>query len=258
MLKLLMLVLVLAVVPTAVANGPDAREIIERARQNSAGFQDMTHQVRMILIDADGARSERQMLLKARTGENGDSSSLSIFTAPQREKGIALLTHARKGEGDEQWLYLPSTKRLKRIAGSSRTSSFRGSEFTFEDLADQNPEHYRFETVGTESCGTMQCYVVDRFPGPSLESSYSKTRLWIDQEHYRLIKADFHDPQGDRFKTMHAHDYRQYDNRFWNPARIVMSNNITGKATEMVSVELQINTGLKASEFTELAIRAWR
>lgn len=57
---------------------------------------------------------------------------------------------------------------------------------------------------------------------------------------------------------MHAHDYRQYDNRFWNPARIVMSNNITGKATEMVSVELQINTGLKASEFTELVIRAWR
>lgn len=258
MWKYLLAAMLIALSPMATAEMPDANTIIERARQNSAGFNDMTHEVRMILIDANGERSEREMLLKARSDANGESSSLSIFTAPQREKGIALLTHSKKGTDDEQWLYLPSTKRLKRIAGSARTSSFRGSEFTFEDLADQNPAQYRFETVATEACDTQQCFVLDRFPAPSLESSYSKTRLWIDQEHYRVIKADFYDADGKRFKSMQTYDYRLYDNRLWNPARIVMSNLLTGKSTEMVSISLQMNTGLKASEFTELAIRAWR
>lgn len=234
------------------------RDIIDRARQNSSGFKDMTHRVRMVLIDEGGDKSEREMLLKALAEEGGESSSLSIFTAPQREKGIALLTHAKKGEDDEQWLYLPSTKRLKRISGSSRTSSFRGSEFTFEDLSDQNPDSYRFEKVGEEACGQLQCYVVDRFPGNGLESSYSKTRMWIDTTHFRPMKADFFDSAGKPLKSMQAYDYNQFDDQFWNPARVTMTNQQTGKATELVSLDLKINTGLKANEFTELAIRSWR
>lgn len=258
MLKKMTAVLGLLCALSAGADTLSGRDIIDRARQNSSGFQDMSHRVRMVLIDETGGKSEREMLLKARVGNNGESSSLSIFTAPQREKGIALLTRTSKDKSDEQWLYLPSSKRLKRITGASRTSSFRGSEFTFEDLSDQNPDSYRFERVGEEACGELRCYMVDRFPGPGLESSYSKTRLWIDTTHFRPIKADFYDGAGKPLKSMQAYDYRQYDARFWNPARVVMTNLQTGKATELVSLELQMNTGLKESEFTELAIRSWR
>ncbi len=258
MLRKMVTVLGLACAMSAGAETLSGREIIDRAHENSSGFQDMSHRVRMVLIDEKGGKSEREMLLKARVGENGDSSSLSIFTSPQREKGIALLTHVKKGKGDEQWLYLPSTKRMKRVTGSNRSSSFRGSEFTFEDLSDQNPDAYRFERVADEACGELQCYVVDRFPGEGLESSYSKTRLWIDTTHYRPFKADFFDASGKQLKTMQAFDYSQFDERFWNPARVVMTNVQTGKATELVSLELKINTGVKESEFTELAIRSWR
>lgn len=258
MLKKIATVLGLVCAFSAAAETLSGRDIIDRARQNSSGFQDMSHRVRMVLIDEKGGKSEREMLLKARVGSNGESNSLSIFTAPQREKGIALLTNVSKDKSDEQWLYLPSAKRLKRITGSSRTSSFRGSEFTFEDLSDQNPDSYRFERIGEEACGELQCYVVDRFPGSGLESSYSKTRLWIDTAHFRPFKADFFDGAGKPFKSMQAYDYRQFDSRFWNPARIVMTNLQTGKATELVSLELKMNTGLKESEFTELAIRSWR
>lgn len=234
------------------------RDIIDRAYQNSSGFIDMTHRIRMVLIDESGDRTEREMLLKARIGDNGEASSLSIFTAPQREKGIALLTKADKNDTDEQWLYLPSTKRLKRITGASRTSSFRGSEFTFEDLSDQKPDHYRFQRAEDEPCGELRCYVVDRFPGEGQESSYSKTRMWIDTQHFRPMKADFYDVDGKLLKSMQAYGYSQFDNQFWNPARLLMTNLNTGKATELVSLDLKINTGLKASEFTELAIRSWR
>ncbi|CBL44584.1 conserved hypothetical protein [gamma proteobacterium HdN1] len=239
------------------AEALNGREIIDKAHENTSGFQDMSHQVRMILVDEKGNKSEREMLLKARVNDKGDSSSLSIFTSPQREKGIALLTNHKVGEGDEQWIYLPSTRRMKRVTSASRSSSFRGSEFTFEDLSSQNPEDYRFERAADEACGELQCYVVDRYPSANLESSYSKTRLWIDTTHYRPFKAEYFDKDGKPLKTMQAFDYRQYDHRFWNPARVVMKNLQTGKATELVSMDLKINAGLKESEFTELAIRSW-
>lgn len=235
-----------------------ADQIIERARQNASGFQDMTHRVRMVLVDEKGGRSEREMLLKGMVDADGTSHSLSIFTAPQREKGIALLTETRKDEADQQWLYLPSTKRLKRITGANRTSSFRGSEFTFEDLADQNTHQYRFESVQQEPCGQQTCYVLDRFPAAGLESSYSKTRLWIDSEFFRPIKADFYDHDGKPLKTMQAHDYSRFENRYWQPAKVVMTNQQNGKSTELLSLELKMNTGMKATEFSELAIRSWR
>ena len=257
MKKIIISLVVLLFSVAASAEPMTGRQIVDRARQNSSGFKDMTHKVRMVLIDENGDHSEREMLLKARVGEHGESSSLSIFTSPQREKGIALLTNTRKGKEDEQWLYLPSTKRMKRITGSSRTSSFRGSEFTFEDLSDQNPDAYRFEYVTEEACGQLKCYVVDRFPGPGLESSYSKTRLWFDSEYFRPLQADFYDKDGKEFKSMKAYDYRQYDNKYWNPSKVVMTNLQTKKATELDSLELEMNTGLKENDFTELAIRSW-
>lgn len=258
MTRIIITIIGLLAISATTAADLTGRDIIDRARQNSSGFKDMTHQVRMVLIDENGDKSDREMLLKARVGSNGESQSLSIFTAPQREKGIALLTNSKKGKGDEQWLYLPSTKRLKRITGSSRTSSFRGSEFTFEDLSDQNPDSYRFDLIKQESCGELQCFVVDRFPEKGLESSYSKTRLWIDTVEYRPFKADFYDGDGHLFKSMQAYDYQKFEGQYWNPARIVMTNLDTKKATELVSLDLKMNTGLKESEFTELAIRSWR
>lgn len=232
-------------------------QIVEKAKQNGKGFKDLTHTVKMILVGEGGDKTEREMLMKAMTEKNGDSYSMSIFTAPQREKGISLLTVSEKSASDKQYLYLPSSRRVKRIASSNKGSSFRGSEFTFEDLSDQNTTDYRFELVREEPCAQQTCYVVDRFP-KSDESSYSKTQLWIDSEYFRPIKADFYDRDNKLLKTMETKDYKLFEGQYWNPQQVTMTNHQTGKSTQMISVELKMNTGLRSSEFTELAMRNWR
>lgn len=244
---------------TAQAEAPlTGKDIIERTKQNASGFKDMTHKVKMVLVDEKGGKSEREMLLKGLVEKDGTSHSLSIFTAPQREKGIALLTTTEPQQADQQWLYLPSTKRMKRITGANRTSSFRGSEFTFEDLSDQNSDLYRFDLITQEPCGEWTCFVIDRFPGKDLDSSYSKTRLWIDTAHYRPVKADFYQADGKLLKTMTTQDYSLFEDKYWKPTRVTMTNKLNGKATEMLSLDLKMNTGLQAAEFSELAIRSWR
>ena len=229
-------------------------DIIERSKANGKGFRDLVQQIKMVLVDEDGETTERMMEMKALTESDGATYSLLTFTAPRREKGIALLTTATPESPDKQYLYLPSTRRVKRILSHNRNASFRGSEFTFEDLSDQSTKDYRFELQGEEACAGSQCYVLDRYP-LSNESSYSRTRLWIDHAHYRLIKAEFYDRGQQLLKSMEAREYQQADQQYWYPKLITMSNHQTGKSTLMESVELQINGGLKAREFTELALR---
>lgn len=251
------LVLTFTLSTSVYAQTPDANDIIERSKANGKGFRDLVQQVKMVLVDADGDTTERLMEMKALTENDGSTYSLLTFTAPRREKGIALLTVAESEAADKQYLYLPSTRRTKRILSHNRNASFRGSEFTFEDLSDQSTKDYRFELKGEEACGDSQCYVLDRFPR-SDESSYSRTRLWIDQTHYRLMKADFYDREQQLLKSMKTQGYRQADAQYWYPELVVMNNHQTGKSTRMESVELQINGGLKQREFTELALRQQR
>lgn len=257
MLRQMLCVLALFVSAQVLAEPMTGLQIIEKAKLNGKGFKDLTHTVKMVLVDAAGDTTEREMLMKAMTETSGDSYSMSIFTAPQREKGISLLTVSEKSASDKQYLYLPSTRRVKRITSSNKGSSFRGSEFTFEDLSDQKTDDYRFELVNEEACGAQTCFVVDRFP-KSDESSYSKTRLWIDKDYYRPIKADFFDRDNKLLKTMEATGYELVESQYWNPKQVTMSNRQTGNSTRMVSVELKMNTGLRSSEFTELAMRNWR
>ena len=233
-------------------------QVVEKAKQNGAGFEDLTQEVKMILMDKKGDTTERDMLLKAMTDSNGKSYSMSIFTAPKREKGIALLTVNEADSDSKQYLYLPSSRRVKRITSSNSSSSFRGSDFTFEDLSEQRTEDYRFEMVKKAPCGELECYVVDRFPKEGLESSYSKTELWIDSTHYRPMKAMFYDKDGALLKTMETSGYTLYQDKLWNPKQILMKNNQEGTSTEMQSIKTTINSGLKASEFTELAMRNFR
>ena len=223
------------------------QQIVERAKQNGEGLKDMSHEIRMILVDESGDETEREMLMKAMSEEGGKSYSMSIFTAPKREKGISLLTVSKK-DGDKQYLYLPSSRRVKRITSSNKSSSFRGSEFTFEDLSDQKTEDYRFEKVKEAPCGELTCYVVDRFPKKAEESSYAKTQLWIDTEHFRPIKADFYDKDNALLKTMETFNYQRVEDKYWNPEKVVMSNHQTGKSTRLISGKLTLNSGLKASE----------
>ena len=54
-----------------------------------------------------------------------------FFDSPKDVKGTATLTFTHKLDPDDQWLYLPALKRVKRITSDNRSGSFVGSEFAY-------------------------------------------------------------------------------------------------------------------------------
>ena len=64
----------------------------------------------------------------------------------------ATLTFTHKTGPDDQWLYLPTLKRVKRISSDNRSGAFVGSEFAYEDLSSQEIEKYTYKWIEDVPC----------------------------------------------------------------------------------------------------------
>jgi outer membrane lipoprotein-sorting protein len=173
--------LVIALVPLAQAQTTAEKglEIAEAAQAFDEGFVDFTANMNMILKTKQGDTSTRIIRIKTLEVENDGDKSLSIFDEPADVKGTAMLTYTHGLEPDDQWLYLPALKKVKRINSRNKSGPFMGSTFAFEDLGSQEVEKYRYQYLKQESCGDWTCYVIERTPAYE-KSGYTKQIAWID------------------------------------------------------------------------------
>ncbi|MEL6266267.1 MAG: outer membrane lipoprotein-sorting protein, partial [Pseudomonadota bacterium] len=164
-------------------------------------------------------------------------------------EGTALLSHAKILDPDDQWLYLPALKRVKRISSSNKSGPFVGSEFAFEDITSQELNKYRYEYLREEPCGEFTCDVVQRFPLYE-GSGYTRQVGWYDQTHYQIRKVEYYDRKDSLLKTQTFEGYRQYGD-IWRAQRFVMRNHQTGKGTDLVFGEYRFGVGLDEGDFVK-------
>ena len=119
----------------------------------------------MVLRNKQGQESRRELRVKVLEVAGDGDKSMFVFDQPRNVKGTALLIHAHKEAGDDQWLYLPALKRVKRISTSNRSGSFMGSEFAYEDMGSPEVEKFSYRYLRDESCGDLTCTVSERVPG---------------------------------------------------------------------------------------------
>ncbi|MBT3816289.1 MAG: outer membrane lipoprotein-sorting protein, partial [Methylococcales bacterium] len=109
-------------------------EIITEVDRRDTGFGDVQMDMVMILRNKSGAESLRSLSMKTLEIIGDGDKSLTIFDRPRDIKGTAFLSFTHPLTADEQWLYLPALKRVKRISSSNKSGPFLGSEYAFEDL----------------------------------------------------------------------------------------------------------------------------
>ena len=111
--------------------------------KRDTGFSDQTANMVMELRNKQGDVSTRTIRIKTLEVTGDGDKSMSIFDKPADVKGTAFLTYSHAIKPDEQWLYLPALKRVKRINSKNKSGPFMGSEFAYEDLASQEhgPPH---------------------------------------------------------------------------------------------------------------------
>ncbi len=217
----------------------------------------------MVLCNKHGQKSERLFryhaleMVDQGTKTDGDKV-LIIFDNPKDVKGTALLTYSHLQRDDDQWLYLPALKRVKRISAHNKSGSFVGSEFAYEDIATQEIDKYSYQWTGAQTYNDKPCFVVERHPVDKRNSGYIRQVVWYDQAEYRIQKIDYYDRKNALLKSLEFDNYNQYREQHWRPDRMLMVNHQNGKSTLLEWSKYQFRSGLKEQDFSKNSLKRAR
>lgn len=250
----------LAFLPTlATAETPEEKglAIAQEADHRDIGWQDQTASLEMTLRNRHGQESKRHIRSKTKEVEGDGDKSLSIFDTPRDIKGTAFLSFTHALKPDEQWLYLPALKRVKRISSNNKSGPFMGSEFSYEDLSSQEVEKYSYKYLRDEKVDGRACFVIERIPTYK-HSGYTRLITWLDKETYRPLKIEFYDRKKALLKTLTYAGYKQYEGKFWRPERMSVVNHQTKKSTELLWKDYRFKTGLTDRDFDRNSLKRAR
>ena len=231
--------------------------IAKEVQDRDSGWGNTHATMEMILNNKQGQSSKRSMEMKTLEVAGDGDKSLTIFHEPLDVAGTAFLSFSHALEADQQWLYLPALKRVKRISSANKSGPFLGSEFSFEDLASFEVEKYNYEFVRDDKIQDTPVFVVKYLPRYE-NSGYQYLEIWIDQKEYIMRKIDFYDRKGAHLKTLDFNNYQQFNNKYWRAMNFIVSNHQTGKSTQLNWSNYQFNAGLSDADFNQSALKRAR
>ncbi len=232
-------------------------DISTEAKKRDLGWQDSTADMRMLLRNKQGQESVREIKIKSLEIDNDGDKSLTIFNKPRDVKGTAFLSFSHPIAADDQWLFLPALKRVKRISSRNKSGPFMGSEFAFEDLSSFEIEKYNYKYIGVEVIGGVNAFKVEQYPVDE-NSGYTRRVVWIDTVEYRTYKIEFYDRKDSLLKTLTFSGYKQYLDKHWRADNQLMVNHQNGKSTELQWRNYAFKTGLTDSDFNRNSLKRAR
>ncbi len=228
----------------------------EKDRRDN-GFGDFTAEMTMVLRNKHGQESRREMRNKTLEVLNDGDKSLVVFGQPRDVKGTALLNFSHKTGLDDQWLFLPALRRVKRISSANKSGSFMGSEFAYEDITSEEVEKYTYKWLRDEAFAGQECFVLERYPAYK-NSGYTRQVVWMDKAEYRIFKIDYYDRKNSLLKTVLYKNHKKYLDQYWYPDEMFMENRQTGKSTLLIWGKYNFRLGLTDGDFNKNSLKRVR
>ncbi|MDH5407275.1 MAG: outer membrane lipoprotein-sorting protein [Gammaproteobacteria bacterium] len=244
---------------TALAQTPEEKglAIAVEADKRDTGWKDSSSEMFMTLRNSQGQESKRRMRTKALEVIGDGDKSLTIFDQPRDVKGTAFLSFTHSKKPDDQWLYLPALKRVKRISSANKSGPFMGSEFAYEDISSQEVDKYTYKYLRDEKLEGKDCFVIERKPTYEY-SGYTRMVSWVDKNMYQARKVEFYDRKNSLIKTLSMSKFKQYKGKFWRALQMDMMNHQTKKSTTLEWKDYKFQSGLKSRDFDKNALKRLR
>jgi len=200
---------------------------------------------KMDLLDAGGQVSQSRDIELYYKKADGSESTLFKFTAPPVVQGTGLLIVDTAKPVNDIWMYLPATRRIRRIAGAEKSNWFMGTEFTHEDFEDYKSSAYTFQLdKEDEACGDQQrCFVVSAVASDAAEkeaSGYGKKVYWIEKQSMYPVRVDYLDKSGAPAKRLDVRKLAHVGN-YWRPQMYEMRNLANGRTTRLTAVSREVD-----------------
>ncbi len=239
------------------ARGLTGKEVMEKQEQLQKADTEYGEEV-MLLVDVKSNTKEKRYVRRySKDMGNNLNRYLVVFLEPADIKATSLLTHETVNE-DDQWLYMPATNKMQRIAQSSKKSYFMGTDFTYEDMEPEDIENFAYTILKQETLDhvkpPMSCYVIEAVPGNKQKaraSAYGRRLIWVDKETFVTTKAEFYDKRDRLIKVKKAFEFEQIQGAIFRPRKTVMDNLKKKHKTLTLSKKRQLNQPIENSVFSE-------
>jgi len=170
--------------------------------------------------------------------------TLQKFLYPPIVQGAGLIIVDTGKSANDIWMYLPTTRRLRRIAGAEKSNLYMGTEFAYEDFEDYQMRSHQFQYLREESClDNSRCDLIESTPSTDEErqaSSYSKKIYWIEKKTLYAVQVDYYDKQNHHVKTLKESDLKSYG-RYWRPTILVMTNLVNKRSTRVKTLQRSVD-----------------
>ncbi len=174
----------------AVEDPYEIMDMVEDQQSIETGKSEMSMIVYPDLHDKENHRDMRIL-----SYSKGEDESYMEFITPRSIKGLRIL--ALDGN---QWVYFPSTGRVRKIAAKSKDQSVSGvgGDFSYEDLGGGNMRE-KYDLSILES--NLENWIIEGFSKDN-DSAYSRIVMTIDKDKLMMMKIEYYTEEKGHYKDL--------------------------------------------------------
>jgi outer membrane lipoprotein-sorting protein len=173
---------------------------------------------------------------------------MAYITSPAQDKGQVFLKLKT-----EMWNYIPAIGRMIKIPASMLSQGWMGSDYTNDDILKESSivVDYNHKLIDEETVNGYKSYKIEMTPKEDAAVVWGKIIMWIIEDNFIQIKAEFYDEDNDLVKSEFGYDFKNMGGRLI-PTRIeIVPANEEGKKTVLYIKEMKFNIDLPATFFSQ-------
>jgi len=224
-------------------------EVIQNVYNRPTG-NDMTGNLIMTIENSRGNQRVRKIKQFVKTVKNGEKK-IMYFLSPADVKNTSFMTwsYDDASKSDDQWIYLPALKKVKRISSDSKGDYFMGSDFTYDDLGDRHPMDDTHTILREEVLEGKETIVIESVSKDE-EYMYARTVTWVIKDSWIGLKKEFYDEDDELLKILTVENQQSFKDVIIL-TKVKMKNVQRNQFTIMEFSDVQIDTGIPSNKFTE-------
>jgi len=232
-------------------------KIVSRVNQVDDGAF-LTRKLTMKMVDKRGKERQRETI-SYRKDYPDEVRTVLFYLSPSnvRNTGFLVWDYHDQAQDDDQWLYLPALRKVRRIASVDRGGYFLGTDFTYDDIqldGKLEVRDYDFSLVRDDTvAGVYHLSSIPKTPAIAKQLGYSRTEFTVDKSNWMVQQVEFWDLKNKPLKRMTIEDVRPVDGVLTRH-QLHIVNHKTGHQTTFTFSDVDYKTPVKDGWFSKRAL----
>lgn len=233
----------------------NAFDIMEKVKNRPKGNK-IESKILLTLNDKFGKTRNREFVNYYFEG-NQIEMTLMVFIYPADIRNTSFLIYSYDDDSktDDQWMYSPADKRIRRISSRNKRASFMGTDLNYSDLASPVLSNYKFTILDEAEIDGQKTWIIQSIPINDeiiKQTGYKQNIAWVRKDLFIIIRSMHYTDDGKiKYMTINKMDQKS---GIWVLTEMeikTMKGNELLSKTIMSIDEISFNNDFDETKFTQ-------